>query len=28
MRELADEERIRRFMRALGAAAIREGDCT
>lgn len=27
MRELADEDRIRRFMRALGAAAIREGDC-
>ena len=27
MRELADEERIRRFMRAFGAAAHREGDC-
>lgn len=27
MRELADAGRIRRFMRALGAAAPREGDC-
>src|SRR2546428_669461 len=27
MRELADEERIRRFMRALGDAASREGEC-
>ena len=27
MRELADAPRIRRFMRALGAAAPREGDC-
>ena len=27
MRELADEERIRRFMQALGAAAPREGTC-
>jgi hypothetical protein len=27
VRELADEERIRRFMRALGAAAPADGDC-
>ena len=27
MRELADEPRIQRLMRALGAAAAREGDC-
>lgn len=27
MRELADEQRIRRFMRALGAAAAHDGDC-
>jgi len=27
VRELADEERIRRFMRALGQAAGREADC-
>jgi Nucleotidyltransferase of unknown function (DUF6036) len=27
MRELADEERIRRFMRALGDAASRDGEC-
>jgi hypothetical protein len=27
VRELADEERIRRFMRALGTAARNDGDC-
>lgn len=27
MRELADEERIRQFMRALGGIAANEGDC-
>ena len=27
MRELADEQRIRRFLRALGDAAPRDGDC-
>ena len=27
MRELADEQRIRRFIRALGDAAPRDGDC-
>jgi hypothetical protein len=27
MRELADAERIRRFMRAAGAAAARDGVC-
>jgi hypothetical protein len=27
VRELADEERLRRFMRALGAAAPEDGDC-